>query len=170
VKYPTKFRHLRALAIAAWYIPDEQLRWRIILDLQEKVAKPIFGYEYKGYSKFIELNLILTSKELCEIYLFRRKEISAKLLFGNILRSNLTEALDLLNIYSKSQYVKPKVRRRGYADHGHRRDPSLWIETHDWTLTDYMNQKELLQCQFELLLLLRRFELRRYDALTKDGS
>jgi hypothetical protein len=153
VKYPTKYRHIRALSIACWFFPSEVLGWKILFDLQEKFKYFSLDLESGGIDLTIELRLILDSKESMLNYLAC---LNTNQLFGNILRQDLLEALNELKLIRRSTKVQRKVRRRGYNDKGSRRDDSKWLENHDYSFTESQNYKELLQQRIELLLILKR--------------
>lgn len=154
LKFPSKYRHLRALIIAAWFFPQEVIGWKIIFDLQDKLRYFSLDLEGRGVDLTIEIRLLLDSKESCLNYL--KSEISSNELFGNILRSDLSEALKILHFYRKSDHVQRKIRRRGYNDKGSRRDESKWIESHDYSFTEFQNYRETLQLQIDLLILLKK--------------
>lgn len=155
LKYPSKFRLIRALAIASWFLSNEELRWRLILDLG--VDTKFFWTEE---DKFLQIYLILSSKENCIKFL--RNNINPRELFGTILRDDLQSALLSIRIKKKNLHVKKKVRRKGYQDHGSRRPGDRWLESFDFSFNEIQNLKEekldLLEHSFQLQKLLLESE------------
>jgi hypothetical protein len=136
IVYPKDFRLIRSLAILQWYLPDIW-HWRIFLDLKEKTFSQL------NQKQRIEIQLLLESKEIMEIYLFETKRYTGSEIFGNILGNDLKDLLKFLklrrNLKSKPKRVQ---RHRGYRDHGSRRPDHQWLPREDYSFTEYQNLKE----------------------------
>lgn len=59
--FPRKFRELRALAIACWYLPD-WLKWEIILYLNDLVYS--IDFEHNGLVQSTELRVLVSRKKI----------------------------------------------------------------------------------------------------------
>lgn len=150
VIFPKDFRLLRTLAIAQWYFPDLK-HWIVYLDLSEQ------NFHWLNEKQQIELQILLSSKDMCESYLFLTERYTGSEIFGNILGNDLVD----LQRHLKFRKVVPKVpkrkiRRRGYRDHGTLRPSHLWLETYDYTFTsEHFRRKrhlELLQTTIQKIL------------------
>lgn len=146
ISYPRNFRLMRTLSIVQWYLPEE-LHWRILLDLQEE------NFSQFNFKQKVELNILLSSKENCEFFLFETKRYSSNEIFGNILGNDLRELNQVLKISRKRKRkpLKP-IRRRGYKDHGTRRPSDRWLPTDDFTLTVEQNFLENFQDHYNSLI------------------
>lgn len=135
IKYPRTFRETRALCIFLWFLP-EGLKFRILLDLKEK------SFSHFNQKQRMEIQLLLESKEIMQIYLFETKRYSSSEIFGNFLGNDFKELMSNLKFVQKNFYLKRSQRRRGYQDHGSRRPEDRWKETSDYTLTAEQNRLE----------------------------
>lgn len=162
--YPKKFRELRALAIASWYFP-ESLSWKIVLDLTDLGILSL-DFDNKGLDHSIEFSILLTSKEIMLKYLKETETFSARELFGTILRDDLSRALKSLKFKRKSNKVIKTIRRKGYKDHGSRRPEDRWLESYDFSFTEYQNLKEEKETIYleNLTLLKEKLEDRGSEA------
>lgn len=136
VNYPRDFASLRSLAVVHWYLP-EFLFWRIHLDL--------LGLSLSQFTnkQFLELQILLSSKENMVFYLFETKRYSSFEIFGNILGNQLQVSLKKLGIKERIPGpVARKERHRGYRDKGSLRPSHRWLESNDWTLTEKQNDLE----------------------------
>lgn len=135
---PKDFNSLRSLAISHWYISNDQLFWEIHLSLMEENSRSQLNRKQK-----IELEILISSKEICEVYLYETKRYSGREIFGNILGNELKECLKRLKI-KRNIPRKPKKqeRHRGYRDKGSLRPDHLWLEKYDFSLTEYQNLLE----------------------------
>jgi hypothetical protein len=146
ISYPRNFRLIRTLSIIQWYLPED-LHWRIFLDLKEEKFSQ-FNFKQK-----VELDILLSSKENCEFFLYETKRYSSSEIFGNILGNDLRELNKTLKI-SRRRKRKPlkAVRRRGYKDHGTRRPSDRWLPTDDFSLTIEQNSLENFQDHYNSLI------------------
>jgi hypothetical protein len=107
------------------------------LDLKEKTFSQL------NQKQRIEIQLLLESKEIMEIYLYETKRYTGSEIFGNILGNDLKDLLKYLklrrNLKSKPKRVQ---RHRGYRDHGSRRPDHQWLPREDYSFTEYQNLKE----------------------------
>jgi hypothetical protein len=124
---PRKFRLLRALGVACWYLPD-WLKWEIILQIGEKPYS--LDFANKGLSTSVELLVFSLSKEKMVSYCSNL--INPRKLFGTILQEDLKNALKEIRIIPTEvgPVVRP-VRRKGYKDKGTCRPGHRWINTYD---------------------------------------
>jgi hypothetical protein len=130
IYYPRNFRLIRCLCIVFWYFP-ENLHWRILLDLKD------FSFSHFNKKQRIEIQILLSSKENMEKYLFRTERYSGAEIFGNILGNDLQE----LNKELRFQRLRPgpprrTIRRRGYKDKGSRRPDHQWLPREDFSLRE----------------------------------
>lgn len=156
---PKKFRELRALLIASWYLPD-WLKFEILLSFQER---GIFSLDVstKGLSRSLELGLLQDSKESMLLFL-EKGWITKRVLFGTILQEDLSNAFSSLRIQlQKDKIPKRKVRRKGYQDKGTWRPPDRWIERFDSTFNEYWTKREKVKLFYELFLSILRYKLRQ---------
>lgn len=140
ISYPRDFRLIRALVISHWYFP-EKLFWRIHLDLQD------FSFSQLNKKQRLEINLLLSSKENMEKYLYRTERYSASEIFGNILGNDLKDLEKCLKFRRrKFGPVREPIRRRGYKDKGTRKPSHRWLPDSDFSLTEKQIEleKELL--------------------------
>jgi hypothetical protein len=152
LKLPSRFRERRALAIASWFIPDEQLRWEIILELG--LLPDDLSFENKGLSHSLEIRLLNSSDFICERYL-NSGLINLRQLFGTILKEDLQNALQNLQILPvPERKPRSKVRRKGYQDKGSRREAHKWTETHDYSFTEEHCLRELKQTIIQTFYLI----------------
>lgn len=149
INYPLDFSGLRALAIIQWNFP-EYLHWRILLDLREK------SHSQLNEKQKLELSILLSSKEICYFYLYETERYSSRELFGNILGNQLSDLLRTLKIREKVILKPRKVQRhRGYRDKGSRRPEHQWLESFDFSFTEYQNKlekKRYLQDKYSTIL------------------
>jgi len=135
ISYPRDFRLLRSLSIAQWYFP-EFLHWRVLLDLKEK------SFSQLNSKQKIELEILLSSKENMQIYLFETERYSSGEIFGNILGNDLRDLRKLSIHWKVIKRPLRKTRHRGYRDHGSRRPDHRWLPSFDVTLTEVQLKKE----------------------------
>jgi hypothetical protein len=131
VTYPRDFRSLRALSIAQWYFP-ENLHWRIWLDLSNS------KFSWLNPRQRIILRILLSSESNCKTYCYESQSFSSQELFGNILRTDLKDALKHLKFHKKVYRLVPRVYRRGYRDKGARRPDHRWLPSSDYSLNRLM--------------------------------
>lgn len=135
---PRKFRELRALSIAVWYLP-ETLKWNILMRLQE--VYPNLDFENKGLDHSVTLKLLSSSQRNMENYVLFI--INPRELFGTILREDLQSALRNLRIFrTKPPRILRKIRRKGYQDKGTWRPIHCWLEKFDISYTELQNERE----------------------------
>jgi hypothetical protein len=135
---PKDFNSLRSLAIIHWFIPNDYLFWEFHLSLQEENSVSQLNEKQK-----LELEILNSSKEICEFYLYETERYSGREIFGNILGNELKESLRKLKI-KKNIHRKPKrkIRHRGYRDKGSLRPDHLWIERYDSSFNEYQIKLE----------------------------
>lgn len=131
---PRKFYQVRGLCILHHYEPNEALRWRLRLDLEEKIKQ----FDLR---KQKELYLLLHSKNTCLKFLYRTNKYTSHEIFGNILKQGY-EALSSIKLVKKSTKVVQPQRRRGYNDKGSLRPTEKWLESFDYSFTEEQNNKE----------------------------
>jgi hypothetical protein len=131
---PRKFFEIRGLCIHVHFITNEALRWRLRLDLEEKIKR----FDLK---KQKELSLLLHSREVCLKFLYETDKYTSHEIFGNILKQG-NEALNSLKFRRKVYKVKQPQRRRGYNDKGSLRPTEKWLESFDHSFTTEQNNKE----------------------------
>jgi hypothetical protein len=136
ISYPRSFRHLRALIAVHWFISDQNLFWRIHLDLEEK------SFSWLNKKQKLILSLILASREVCETYFYETRSITGSELFGNVLGTDLKESLRFLKFRRKKYKLIPVVYRRGYRDKGARKRSDQWLPSFDAFLTESQILKE----------------------------
>lgn len=136
IVYPKDFRLLRTLVIVQWYLP-EIWHWRIFLDLKEN------SFSQLNRKQRIEIQLLLESKEIMEIFLYETERYSGSEIFGNFLGNDLKDLQKSLKL-RKNRSFKPKriQRHRGYRDHGSRKPDHKWLPREDFSFTEYQNLKE----------------------------
>jgi hypothetical protein len=153
---PKSRRHLRALGIACWYLPDK-IKWEIILQMSEKPFS--LDFLNKGLEISLELRCLVESEEQMISYLFYF--INPRELFGTILQEDLKEALEALVIKEEQKGpVRRPIRRKGYKDKGSWRLPHCWMEKFDLSFTEQQNQKEFKSRIYQLftIIFLRKLE------------
>lgn len=163
--YPRDFASVRSLCIAMWSFPEE-LRWRVLLDLQEK------NYSAFNEKQRLEISLLLYSREICYCYLYETERYTARELFGNILGNELKVSLQRLRIKVRR---KPKIRRvlrhRGYRDKGSLRPRHQWLENYDQSFTEQQLRKEKNQDLFiQKTHRLRAIVLKKYEAYCRRSN
>lgn len=137
---PNSYRLVRSLIISHWYFP-ENIYFLYHIEL-----------ENQNFSKFntkqqIEIQILLSSKENCEKFLFLTERYTGNEIFGNILGNDLKFLSNLL----KLRMVQPnrpveKVYRRGPKDKGSRRsDSSARIISQSIREDFYLNELELIR-------------------------
>jgi len=131
---PTKYREFRDLCILVHYVPEEVLRFRLLLDLEDKVIK----FDSK---KQKILKILLYSRQICLTYLYETEEYSSHEIFGNIL-NNGTKVLNNLQFRRRNTKVVKAQRKRGYDDKGSLRPKEKWLPTFDISFTNLQNEKE----------------------------
>jgi hypothetical protein len=152
---PRKFRELRALLVASWFLPMD-LGLLILGEIDPK--KPMLNYNEEQQ---LEIAILSYSKNICLSYLFL-SEIDSREFFGSILRSDLESAFKSLRIYWKvPSKARRKVRRKGYRDHGSRKPADRWTESFDYSFTERQNLKEK---QLELFLATLSDRIRELEA------
>lgn len=139
ISYPREFRLLRTLSIVQWYFPEE-LHWRVHLDLEN------FSFSWLNREQKVELSILLSSKENMKKFLFETEFCTSNEIFGNIIGNDLKDLFKVFKISQKKIFnfgpIRVPIRRRGYKDKGSRRPSHKWIETSDFSFTDYQNQLE----------------------------
>jgi hypothetical protein len=133
--YPKDFRSLRALSIVQWYLP-EFLHWRIWMDLDE------MNLNWLNRKQKVVIKLLLSSEINCKTYLYETQSFSSEELFGNILRTDVKDALRSTKYWRKKYRLVPIVYRRGYRDKGVRKPDHEWLPKEDYSLQEYMNDLE----------------------------
>lgn len=137
VALPSKFVPLRDLCIIVHFVKEEPLRFRLLLDLEEKIGK----FDLR---KQRELKLLLYSKNVMLKYLFKTKKYSSSEIFGNLIFNGL-KVLQSLQIRRKSTKVIKAQRKRGYDDKGSLRPREKWLECYDYSFTERQNEQEKKQ-------------------------
>jgi hypothetical protein len=156
---PRRFRELRAISIASWYLPD-WLKFEILLSLQER---GIFSLDFqtKGLERSLELGLLQESQETMLLFL-EKGWITKRVLFGTTLQEDLESAfLNLRIVPLRDKIPKRKVRRKGYQDKGTWRPPDRWIERFDLSFNQYWTLREKSKLFYELFLSILRYKLRQ---------
>lgn len=131
---PRKFGEFRGLCILVHYIPEIALRWKLFLDLEEKLSK----FDLK---KQLELKLLLSSKENMLIFLYETEKYTSHEIFGNIIEAGC-KAIQFLQIKRRNTKVIKTQRKRGYDDKGSLRPREKWLECYDISFTELQNEKE----------------------------
>lgn len=149
IVWPRRFKEIRALLIASWYLP-EWLKWEVILHFSVDFS---YSYDFasNGFQHQLEIRLLSTSKDVMIKYLLEASSLSARDLFGNVLGKDLEFALRSLNITESPSKVRRKVRRRGYQDKGTWKTPDRWTERYDFTLNELQLQREKKKLYLEFL-------------------
>lgn len=142
---PRKFREIRALEIACWFIPDDLLKWKIISELDE--IKVYTDFSNKGLLNSVQIELFRDSENTMIKCLEQEVFFTKRQLFGTILQEDLRNALNSLRIKRKNFKVRRKVRRKGYQDKGTWRSSDRWLERFDYSFV-------LEQQEYEKKLLL----------------
>lgn len=140
ITWPRRFKEIRALLIASWYLP-EWLKWEVILHFSVDFSYSL-DFDSKGFEHSLEIKLLTTSREVMIKYLLEASSLSARDLFGNVLGKDLESALRSINISKSPEKVRRKIRRRGYQDKGTWKTPDRWTERYDFTLTELQLQRE----------------------------
>lgn len=138
ILYPRDFRLLRSLCIVHWKIPNEYLRWRIHLDLEEMT------FNWLNENQKIIIHVLLSSEEVCRKFLFLTRQISKRELFGNILGNDVKELSNKLKI--KRVHLRPPTKsiwRRGYQDKGSRVPDHQKKPKYDHSFVTEQNKIEL---------------------------
>lgn len=136
INYPFDFNGLRTLAIFQWSFP-EKLHWRVLLDLKEKTHSQL------NEKQKLELSILLSSKEICYFYLYETERYSSREIFGNILGNQARELFKTLKVQKKiKKRVLESQRSRGYRDKGNLRPKHQWLESYDFSFTEYQNKLE----------------------------
>jgi hypothetical protein len=157
IRLPRRFRSLRALLISSWFFPD-WLKYEILLSF----GKTIFSLDWnnKGLERSLELALYSSTER--EMLSFVRKNINTRVLFGTILKEDLKNALNEMELIpEKTSSPKRKVRRKGYQDKGTWRPPHRWMETSDWTFNEIWTKREKQKLIFQFLFNAYRYTLSR---------
>jgi hypothetical protein len=153
--FPRKFRELRALAIACWYLPD-WLKWEIILYLNDLVYS--IDFEHNGLVQSTELRVLVSSEE--DSKKFVQSYYNPRELFGTILQEDLKNALLSLEHKEQSDVVRKPIRRKGYRDKGTWRPPHRWQEKHDYSFRDEQMLIEKKRLLITLFTLIYRYKLK----------
>lgn len=143
---PSNFRFVRSLIVSHWYFP-ENIFFLYHIEL-----------ENQNFSRFnskqqIEIQILLSSKENCEKYLFLTERYSGSEIFGNILGNDLNS----LTYRLKLRMIQPnkaveKVYRRGPKDKGSRRSDSSARIIQEAIREDfYLNEIELTRIRKKIL-------------------
>lgn len=136
VLVPSRFHEVRGLCLF-WEIFPEEIRFEILIELEEKIKK----FDFK---KQIELKSLL-DPEIRYLFLYETKRYSSHEIFGNFLQQGL-EALFLVKLKKNTKKVKRPQRKRGYHDKGTLRCFSIWSHkwkpSSDWSLTELQNSRE----------------------------
>lgn len=134
--YPKKLVGIRGLVIVHWFLP-ENLMYLIHSDLWE------MSFSHFNDKQKLEIAILLSSKENCLKYLYLTERYSMHEIFGNLLDTGIKSSNNLKCYFVT--YNKPELpqRKRGYDDKGSLRPRDKWLPTHDYTLTQIQNEKEL---------------------------
>lgn len=154
---PVKFRQLRALAIFAWFCPDEALKFEILVQLSLRKKGKHLDWKHGDLEKEISLDLMIHSKEICLSLIEEELFFSKSALFGTILKEDLASALREIRIRPFDQRPPRRlVRRKGYRDKGSRRAPDRWTDPYDLSLDlqQLENEKKKLLQQLLYYVLL----------------
>lgn len=146
-----KLREKHLLYVFSWWMPEE-IRYILQLKLEET---------WGGDSREI-LEVSKISKEHCLGVLLVSEGWNDRDFFGNFLNvKTLVRILNRIYIKKRPTFVRRKVRRRGYNDHGSRR-PSHNPEPVFTGKLRTVSEQLLLEAERELaiLLLLERVEER----------
>lgn len=131
---PRKFYSIRNLCILVHFIPNDSIKWRLRLDLEEKIG----NFDLK---KQLELKLLIESKQNCLTFLYETSKYTSNEVFGNILNQSIKD-FESIKFLKKSSRVNKAQRRRGYNDKGSLRPREKWIESYDFSFTELQNEKE----------------------------
>lgn len=109
-----------ALALVMCYPKDDLLWWWI----REKILAEAYRHQYKGPWKFVQK--ILNINDECFALRFFLEYHTSQELFGNLLplANKRISRIKVQRAYTK---VKIPQRKRGYNDHGSRKDDSKWL-------------------------------------------
>jgi hypothetical protein len=146
ITFPRRWREIRALLIASWYLP-EWLRWEVILHFSVDFTYSL-DVQSGGLDHSIEVLLLTTSREVMIKYLLQVSLLSARDLFGNVLGKDLESALRSIH-FSENRKIRRKIRRRGYQDKGTWKTPDRWTERFDFSLTEEQLKREKMKLYLE---------------------
>lgn len=132
--YPRSFKEVLGLSTVLWYYP-ENLKWRILLDLQEK------NFSQLNEKQRIQIQIFLNSKEDMLKFLYETKRYTSHEVFGNILGTAVKVSRNL-PCHRKSTLVIETKRKRGYDDKGSLRPKEKWLPDFDFSLTELQLKKE----------------------------
>jgi hypothetical protein len=125
-----KEESLVQLAFLSWFLNDYYRSLIQVWLSERRLSSP----------NEIRKQIILSDKTVAISY-FRRYH--PREIYGNLIPGwlELLSRLESVHVSQRTRIVKPQ-RKRGYQDHGSRRPPEKWMETHDWSFYE-------LQCQIE---------------------
>lgn len=114
---PRSFREIRSLCISSWFFP-ENIQILLRLELEK-------GFSQFNFKQQLEINILISSKENCQKYLYLTQRYTGNEIFGNLLGNDLKDALRNLKLrFRRQTKPKKKVFRRGPKDKGSRRSDS----------------------------------------------
>jgi hypothetical protein len=134
---PRKFMDFRNICITLHYIKEEPLRYRILLDMEERLTR----FDSK---KQLELKLLLHSKETMLKFLYLTRKYSSHEIFGNLINKGI-QSLNNLKLKRRNTKILKTQRKRGYDDKGSLRPKEKWLEKYDFSFTTCQNEKEKKQ-------------------------
>jgi len=109
-----------ALALVLCFDKEDPVWWY----LREKILDDCYRYKYKGNWRLVQKLLMINDDNL----LLRRflEDHSSQEIFGNLLVL-ANKRISKMQIHKRYTPVKLPQRKRGYNDHGSRRDDSKWL-------------------------------------------
>jgi len=128
-----KLKNLIQLGILVWYAPEE-IKYMLLLDLEAEKESLCLEDQFL-------LSQFLNSKEEMLLFLLETQMWHTRDFFGNILHKDLLSEIRI-SVRRPRTKVSRSQRKRGYQDHGYRKDDSRWVPTSDWSLTEKQNQWE----------------------------
>ena len=111
---------IEALALVVCF-PKEDLLW---WEVRERIMEDAYRYQYKGNWRLVQKLLNINDEKLQLRFFFEYH--SSEELFGNLLPVAI-KRISRLQIQKRYPKVKRPQRKRGYNDHGSRRDDSKWL-------------------------------------------
>lgn len=151
---PKRFRELRALAIASWFLP-EWLSWEIRIQLYDFIYS--LDFQTGGLEQSSALRLLVRDQRIMISYL--KNFINLRELFGQILKGDLDSALRTLSLKEEGGPVRRKIRRKGYRDKGTWRPPHLWRESSDFSFNLEQSNLEKKRLLIDLVTQLYSYKL-----------
>lgn len=135
---PWTLKEFISLGIFQWYIPNKELQVLLRLFLEERSS-------FLSLEDRLILQIILSSKVGCELFLLETSLWHTRDFFGNIVNEKrLGEVLQLIVYRRNSTKVIKPQRHRGYRDHGScRLVHEQHQPNHDWSYREEQLRLEL---------------------------